>query len=172
MAAGSTYTPIATTTISGSSTTSTTFSSISSSYTDLFLVCSAGNTTTSTNMLIRFNSDSGSNYSQITLSGTGATAASNRYSSVTAIYVIERFEMTSASNTYSTSNINIQNYSNATTYKTTLSRSSTVNSGAAGTDVTVGLWRSTSAITSVTVLVNAGAFSSGSTFTLYGIAAA
>ena len=169
--ATNTYIALDKVTTSGSSTTSITFSSISSAYTDLFIVCSAANTTTSTNMLVRFNSDSGTNYSQTTISGTGTSVGSNRYSSMSAIYVIERHEMTSASNTYSTSNINVQNYSNTTTYKTILSRSGTVNSGAAGTDATVGLWRSTSAITSVTILVNAGAFAAGSTFSLYGIKA-
>ena len=166
-----TYVALDKVTVSGSSTTSINFNSISSSYTDLVVVCSAANTTTSTNMLIRFNSDSSSLYSQTTISGTGSAAGSNRYSNQSAIYVIERHEMTSAANSYSTSIINIQNYSNTNIFKSVLSRSGTVNSSAAGTDQTVSLWRSTSAITSVTLLVNAGAFAAGSTFSLYGIAA-
>ena len=63
------------------------------------------------------------------------------------------------------------NYSNSTTYKTVISRG-----GNAATWVTtnVGLWRNTAAITSVKVFASDASsnMNSGSTFTLYGIAAA
>ena len=64
--------------------------------------------------------------------------------------------------------INIQNYSNATTYKTTLGRGANTP---ALTMATVGLWRNTSAITTITYSVTANTFATGSTFTLYGIKA-
>jgi hypothetical protein len=61
------------------------------------------------------------------------------------------------------------NYSNATTYKTALARTSEDGVAAAY----VGLWRSTSAITSITIdKGSSDNFASGSTFTLYGIKAA
>jgi hypothetical protein len=59
------------------------------------------------------------------------------------------------------------NYSNATTYKTWLSRA---NRPSAGLDAIVGLWRSTAAITSITLSVISDTYSVGSTFSLYGIA--
>ena len=62
------------------------------------------------------------------------------------------------------------NYANTTTFKTNVSRSS-----AATVDVILyaGLYRSTAAITSITlVLSGSQSFTSGSTFTLYGIKAA
>jgi hypothetical protein len=166
-----TYEPIQTQTI-GTAVGTITLSSIPQTYTDLVVVASVGNTLTSANMLIRFNSDTASNYSQTTLAGDGSTAASNRYSGATNISPIEREEMSDIANTYSLSIINIGNYSNTTTYKSTLSRSSTPNSSSSGTDVQAGLWRSTAAITSITLLVNTGSFTVGSTFTLYGIKAA
>jgi len=61
------------------------------------------------------------------------------------------------------------NYANTTTYKTFLVRGANT---AGNIDADVGLWRSTAAINSVTVLIGSGSLSSGSTFTLYGIAAA
>jgi hypothetical protein len=63
------------------------------------------------------------------------------------------------------------NYKNTTNYKTTIGRGS---SAANFADAQVSLWRDTSAINSVTVLLGAGTsnFSVGSTFTLYGIKAA
>jgi hypothetical protein len=167
-----TYEPIQTQTI-GTAVATITLSSIPQTYTDLVVVASVGNTLTSANMQIRFNSDTASNYSQTTLAGDGSGAvASNRYSGATNISPIEREEMSDIANTYSLSIINIGNYSNTTTYKSTLSRSSTPNSSSPGTDVQAGLWRSTAAITSITLLVNTGSFTVGSTFTLYGIKAA
>ena len=62
--------------------------------------------------------------------------------------------------------IQIQNYSNSTTYKTALGRS------AQQSVATVGLWRSTSAITAVKIYPASGNFDTGSIFTIYGIAAA
>ena len=64
----------------------------------------------------------------------------------------------------------IQNYSNTTTYKTWLSRS---NIPADFVGALVGLWRSTSAITTIQFLTTtADTFAIGTTFTLYGIKAA
>ena len=61
------------------------------------------------------------------------------------------------------------NYSNATTYKTAISRFGSSTYVVA----TAGQWRSTSAITTVSLKAGtSGTFTSGSTFTLYGIQAA
>ena len=78
MAAGSTYTPIATNTL-GSAQASVTFSSISGSYTDLVLIINAGTSDASEqDCLIRVNGDTGSNYSATYMYGTGSSAASGR----------------------------------------------------------------------------------------------
>ncbi len=67
-----------------------------------------------------------------------------------------------------TEHINVMNYSNTTTYKTILSRSSDLY-----TEASVNLWRNTAAITSIIIgAQGAYTFSAGSTFTLYGIKAA
>jgi hypothetical protein len=58
------------------------------------------------------------------------------------------------------------NYSNTTTYKTILERA---NQPQAVTNSIVGLWRSTSAISTITMTTSSGTVSAGSTFTLYGI---
>jgi hypothetical protein len=84
MAAGSTYTPIATTTL-GSAASSVTFSSIAGTYTDLRIVYSTVSSADAGNYL-RFNSDSGSNYSNTTLFGNGSSAGSNRNTSSTGMY--------------------------------------------------------------------------------------
>jgi hypothetical protein len=160
-----TYEPISTTTLS-TATASVTFSSISGTYTDLVLVVN-GQVSTSQQIALQFNSDTASNYSVTALYGDGSSAASARNSSTTSI--VGGFGWFGSA-TIGTSIINIQNYSNATTYKTAIGRgnlsSDYVHTG-------VGLWRSTSAITSITMFVSGGYnWNSGATFTLYGIKAA
>ena len=172
MAAGSTYTPIATTTVSGGSTSEVEFASISGSYTDLIIV---GNLGAATNSYAgaRFNSDTGSNYSVTNLSGNGTTALSNRASSRSIADL--SFEVSQGSTIQANFITQIMNYSNSTTYKTVLTRT---NNAGTGTSATVVLWRSTSAITNIKLYTHTGGganlynFTSGSTFTLYGIASA
>lgn len=162
----STYTPIATTTL-GSAAASYTFSSIPSTYTDLILIFNGSASSGTPYTTLRFNGDTASNYSDTTLSGNGSTAGSGKDVSTSYIYV-------SGYDTLSTGMsqliVNFQNYSNTTTYKTALARSA---NAANGTSAVVGLWRSTAAINSITVLLNSASnYATGSTFTLYGILAA
>jgi hypothetical protein len=164
MAAGSTYTPIATTTLTGSSNTLT-FSSIAGTYTDLVIASSASMPSSDDAFLVQFNSDTGSNYSTTFVYANGTTTYSGRITSSTSTV-----QGRAGNATFGTSYIQFQNYSNTTTYKTVLSR----GGSASGLVVAyVGLWRSTAAITSIKLTSESGNnFSNGSTFTLYGIAAA
>ena len=161
MAAGATYEPIATTTL-GSAASSYTFSSIPSTYTDLVLIVYTKSASTD-NLAIQVNGDTGTNYSNTYISGNGSTAISGRNTSVSQAYI------TGTGTSFGTSIINFQNYANTTTYKTFIGRGS-------WTDYQVrasaALWRSTSAISSITVLCTGDNFQTGSTFTLYGIEAA
>lgn len=163
MPAGSTYTPIATTTL-GSNVASYTFTSISGSYTDLILVITGTTTTNGINYWLQFNSDTGSNYSYTMILGTGSAASSGRSTSQTKWRVANNSSSTNTTPTI----VQIQNYSNTTTYKTGLAR---FGDASYGTWANVGLWRSTSAITSITVSSDTN-LASGSIYTLYGIASA
>lgn len=158
----STYTPIATTTL-GSAAPTVTFSSIAGTYTDLVLVADTVNATGADNFLLNFNSDTGSNYSVTRLTGNGSTAASSRGTSQTVLQCGQVYS------TRSTTIVQIMNYSNTTTYKTTLTRQNN-----AGNELmaNVNLWRSTAAVTSILISTSSYNFSTGSTFTLYGIKAA
>ena len=169
MPAGSTYTPIATYTVS-SAQSSYTFSSIPSTYTDLVLVCSLKRTTGGAELFARLNGDTGSNYSDTYFYGTGSSAASSRDSNLSAgMY----FGVT-GNNDFGVFILNLQNYSNTTTFKTAISRFSNANpvSGYAAVGAFVSLWRSTSAVTSIEIRDTSSSFVAGSTFTLYGITAA
>jgi hypothetical protein len=169
VAAGNTYVAIATQTL-GSATASVTFSSISGSYTDLVLVVS-GQFTATGNQYVAVqvgngSVDTGNNYSDTQLIGTGTSAISGRDSNLSGV-LLATFASTSSS--IGTAIFNLMNYSNTTTYKTILGRGSDTNGWSiAG----VGLWRSTSAINTIKVYVTGTTFVTGSTFSLYGIAAA
>jgi len=163
MAAGKTYEPIATTTLS-TTATSVTFSSIPGTYTDLVIASAIISNSTSNDTKVQFNNDTNSNYSMTRMYGESSTVGSDRSTNATSMHL-------GRNSTTITPNIfHIMNYSNTTTYKTALGRSGFGNGIVLAN---VGLWRSTSAITSVTILITGGdTFSANSTFTLYGIAAA
>lgn len=168
-----TYEAIATQTLSSSAAT-VTFSSITGTYTDLVLVGSVYGTTNDVGLNMQFNGDTGNNYSGTLLRGTGSTAYSNRQSNINFINLFGYTYGTGSTNgIYAPVNCSINNYSNSTTYKTTLTRSfDQRNDGGGEVYANVGLWRSTSAITSISLALTSGNIATDSTFTLYGIKAA
>lgn len=166
MPAGSTYSTIATTTL-GSDQATVTFSNVSGSYTDLIVVVSGALTGSGTaGVLVRVGNgsiDSGTNYSATQIDGDGSTAASYRESAATELNI----GVANASN--SVSIFNFQNYSNTTSNKTILAR----GNASSYVRFAVGMWRSTSAINQIRFSTAVSrSFIAGSTFTLYGIAAA
>jgi len=162
----STYEPIATTTL-GSNQTSVSFTSIPSTYTDIVIITNVSGNDGA--ICIRFNNDTGSNYSNINVRGNGTTATSIRSTNATYINGTSNLSVTAGS--LQTAIWNIQNYSNTTTNKTIVFRDgmSTHITGA-----TAGLWRNTAAINRIDLSPEFGSqvFYTGSTFTLYGIKAA
>jgi len=154
----STYEKIATTTL-GSAQATVTFSSISGSYTDMVVIFRGG-TTVASGIYLQFNGDTGSNYSLTKMYGFGSGYGSSRSSNQT------KGEIGGAWSSTDVTIVNIQNYSNTTTYKTYLWRQSdatdTVSSG-------VDLWRSTSAINQIVFLNDSTTFTAGTNITLYGI---
>jgi len=166
-----TYEPIATNTLS-STTSSVTFSSIASTYTDLILVLSVACNTNDQSITFRLNSDTATNYSTTNLLGNGSAASSRRTTSQTSGYVARDTSPTTTVGEFNAI-CQIQNYANTTTYKTVLCRANgAVSQTYTGAEASVSLWRKTpETITSITLSVG-GTFSIGSTFTLYGIKAA
>jgi hypothetical protein len=162
----STYEKIATATASGSST-NVTFSSISGSYTDLVLII-ANITAQIDNVGITLNSDTGSNYSRTVLQGNGSTASSARGSNQTYLYTMYK---DTAGGDPAMSISQFQNYSNSTTYKTILTKQETNSSGTKAVQAMASLWRSTSAITNISINSGNANFNTGATFTIYGIKA-
>ena len=158
-----TYEPIASTTL-GSNAASLTLSDIPGTFTDLVLIVT-GHVTSSDYVTVRVNGDTGNNYSRTFISGSGSTVVSLRDSNISFYYA----SIGTSSTALGTSRIQFMSYANTNVHKTML-----VNGGSAGAYVQnhVALWRSTAAITSITVLGGAGNLGSGFTASLFGVKAA
>jgi hypothetical protein len=159
----STYSQIATTTL-GSATSTVTLSSIPQTYTNLVLI--VGSLTLSSNgngLVVRYNGDTASNYSYTDMGGTGSSAFSRRISNSTSAQI--GWGQIGSQGAVSTIVTNFPQYSNTTTFKTSIAR---WNDSSAEVGSTVALWRSTAAINSITVISGAN-LAVGTTLTLYGI---
>jgi hypothetical protein len=163
----STYEPIATYTISGSSTPTFTFSSVPATYTDLIIVINAAVTSATSYIYARWNGDTSNVYSRTELVGNGTTATSSR-NGLEVVQWLGGTQLSTVSGAYNAI-VQVMNYSNTNVFKTSLIRA---NRATEQTAVVAGLWRSTAAINSVTITLNSDNFVAGSTFTLYGIKAA
>lgn len=158
----------------GTTTATVSLTSINQGYTDLVLVI-AGRSTRSASIddsRLIINSDTGSNYSNTHLYGDGSSAGSDRFSNST--YGNTGFWFPGATTTsgiYSATTVHFQNYSNSTTYKTWLVNDKNQSNLAGLPGVSVGLWRSTAAITRLDISLGVGSWAVGTTFSLYGILA-
>lgn len=157
-----TYEPIATTTLG--STGNITFTSIASSWTDLRIVLVGKTNGGFTHPAIQFNSDTSSNYSNTRLVGDGSSASSAAGTSQTRINGVADI------GTHPTLfQWDVFSYAGST-FKTVLLNANADQNGSGKVERLVGLWRSTSAITSISVFDLYGTgFGSGTTATLYGI---
>jgi hypothetical protein len=158
------YESIATTIVGAGGTSTVSFSSISSAYTHLqiryiALGSSGGGTMT-------FNSDTATNYSRHYLEGTGAAATSGASTSAANMAIING---SGTANTPAVGIIDVLDYANVNKYKTVRELTGIDINGAGGfIDLFSGNWRSTSAVSTITITA-ATTFSQYSSFALYGI---
>jgi hypothetical protein len=146
-------------------TPSLTFSSIPATYTDLVIVANCKNTTGATyGLLLQYNGDTTANYSTTLLWGNGTSSSTFRYTT----QYNAAFTGWAGNTNFTPLIINIPNYSNSTTYKTTLSRSSDPGDRVGGM---VSLWRKTpETVNSITISFEPTTnIAVGSTFELYGV---
>lgn len=154
-----TYTALANVTL-GSTASTVTFSSIPATYRDLVLVPKITNASVFS-LFLRFNSDSGANYSFVGAYGAASpTSASYSISNTNQIEIQD-------TNSTSTPIINIMDYSATDKHKTILHRNGVVTQYVA---MQAGRWQNTAAITTVQLIASGTTFSVGSSFALYGIA--
>lgn len=155
----------------GSAQASVTFSSIPGTYKDLVLEMTVRGTDTvnSASGWWRINGDTGSNYSNTRLYGNGTSALSIRDSNQTQHRLGEIPGNNAGTNTYNVGIIQLFSYANTNVNKTALVRNSSVSTGTL-LDQFVELWRSTSAVTSITLTNDLTNWASGCVFRLWGVA--
>jgi hypothetical protein len=167
----SSWTAISTTTVGSGGTASITFSSISATYSNLIIFASTRSSrgAVEDELWIRFNGDTGSNYSYKAVDGDGSTAASQTGTSTPAIYRGWMPGNTTTASTFGNHCITIPNYAGAN--NKTVSSDDVMENNATTSRATLrnGVWANTATITSVTLLPEVGSFMQYSTFTLFGI---
>lgn len=163
MAAGVTYEPIATHTLSSGST-GYLFSNIPGTYTDLICKMSIKNLATGS-IDLYLNDDGSRLYSRLVLYSTTTTIGSIQYNSQYSAYITGNANPSTTE--FCQYEFSINSYANTTNQKVVQSKSWVRNQG---TDMSVNNYESNAAITSIRIHNSAAQnFVAGSTFTLYGI---
>jgi|688.fasta_scaffold82021_4 hypothetical protein len=162
-----TYEPIATTTLS-STTNTITFSSISSTYTDLRISFFGRASSGYIRTRLRFNGDTAGNYGWAYLGGTRLSVQASSSTGIT--YISSDLEgITPAQPSFYS--FDIFSYAGSTK-KTSLSTCSEDKNTDGRVSTFVSVWNSTAAINSVTIIASESTFAVGTIATLYGIKAA
>lgn len=163
----SSYESIATTTLS--SDTTITFSSIPSTFKHLqirLLMRRTGTDSSAVTQSIQVNNDTGSNYAEHSLEGSGSAASATGTASTNTIQAVVCPRGTSNPSTYGVAIIDILDYASTSKYKTFRCFTGSDTNGAGAIKLVSGLWMSTSALNRIDFL---NTMSSGSTVALYGI---
>jgi hypothetical protein len=183
--ASSSYTPVANeiesmdplqiVTVGSTGTSSITFSNIPNTYKHLQIrmltKSDAGGTTGNDNIYIRYNSDTGSNYSWHYLAGSGS-AASNGGSPNSSWLLSGKLGNSNVANIFGVSIVDILDYSNTNKYKTQKALSGIELNGVQNSNMyfSSGSWRNNNAITSITIINgDVTNWVQNSQFALYGI---
>lgn len=167
--AASSFESIATATGTGSSGTIT-FSSIPSTYKHLQIRVLGRWSDTDTRIDLQCNGDTTSKYSYHWLTGDGTAASASGAATQTAAlgvgYVVGT---TTSSFIGGGAIIDIHDYSDTTKYKTIRSLNGWDSNGNGRIRLSSGSWQSTSAVSSLTLFISGGTYTSGTSFALYGI---
>lgn len=159
---------IATATGTGSSGTIT-FSSIPSTYQSLQIRAIVFSATNNSSVRLRFNGDSGNNYSSHQLTGTGSSGYATGAASISGPIVIGPWTGT-ITNMPLVGIVDIHDY-NSTTRNKTVRAISGVNDNSTSEEIslTSGAWLNTNAVTSISLVSTSGNWATTTQFALYGI---
>jgi hypothetical protein len=170
--AATSYESISTTTVGAGGVSSVVFSSIPASYTHLQIrgIYRSSRASTRDNLALQFNTDTAANYSDHELYGTGSSALAAATTSATSAISGTTSAASIASNIFGSGVIDILDYANTNKYKTIRALSGFDDNSSSGQIwFFSGNWRSTSAITSITIFAQTGNLTQYSSFALYGI---
>jgi hypothetical protein len=172
----SSYESIATASIGSGGVADVTFSSIPNTYTHLqvrAIARSAEAASGEATLRVQINSDTNANYATHGLGGNGSSASADNGSGSTfawASYLMPKNNTTA--NVFGSMVFDILDYANTNKFKTFRNLSGSDLNGSGSVFLTSGLWRNTSAITSLKFYFNGNNIVQYSHFALYGIKAA
>lgn len=170
-AAPNSYESIATVSVTSNQSTIT-FSSIPSTFTHLQLRGiarnSSGGSAGNDNILMRFNSDTGTNYSFHYLFGNGSSASAGGAATQSIMLAGKPASGGDGSNIFGAFVTDILEYKNTNIYKTIRTLTGIDNNGSGSIFFSSGNWRNTNAVTTITLTSDAD-FVQYSSFALYGI---
>jgi hypothetical protein len=157
---------IATVTVGSGGSATISFTAIPSTYTHLQIRGMTLSATAVNYVRIRFNSDTGTNYTRHLLEGTGSAASAEAATGLT----FTPAGYTGASANPSVFVTDILDYKNTNKYTTIRSLSGIDQNGSGFVNFGSGLWLNTAAITSIDITHNSSInFNQYSSFALYGI---
>jgi len=167
------YESISTVSVGSGGTSTITFSSIPSTYKHLQLrsIARGPNGDVQTTFLVRFNSDSGNNYSYHRFMSDGSSASSTGLGSYNSMALYWGASgTTTGSNVFGASVLDLLDYQNTSKNKTVRFLGGTDNNGSGGLGLGSGAWYNTSAVSTLTIIADGGGnFAQYSQFALYGI---
>jgi hypothetical protein len=159
-------------TVGAGGASSISFTSIPATYTDLVVKLSARSaraTEIRDEIFIRFNSDSGANYSYRNVRGSGSAAISQSGSAVNQVNRNDIPASGATSSTFSNHEIYIPNYAGSTQKSFSMDSVMENNATESYMFLTAGLWTGTSAISTITLTCEVSTFVQFSTAYLYGV---
>jgi hypothetical protein len=162
---------IATTTVGAGGQATITFSSIPSTYKHLQIRAISRITAAigATDVTMRFNSDSGANYSYHSLYGNGASALSVGGGGEATMYPMSTVGTTAGAGTFAVGVTDILDYANTNKFKTVRTLTGVDYNGAGQVILNSGNWRSSSAVSTITITSYSNTFAQHTQFALYGI---
>lgn len=141
------------------------FTSISSSYTNLRLTYQGKVTSGYGNFFLRFNADTGANYDYQTMDGVGASASPSQ------TFATNYISVGLIGGVVGGGTIDIPNYKGSTLNKVAIGQGYMLYGTSSGQMIVLnhgGRWRNTSAITQLDFTCDAGDFQAGTVVSLYG----
>lgn len=162
---GAAFESIASTTL-GANATTVTFSAIPSTYQHLQIRCNSRTTPAGAQDILRFNGVSTNTYDRHDLYGNGSTVTASGNASSTYILCSTGGQDGTQPHVMI---VDIHDYNSTTKNKTVRIFAGIDKNGSGHVSLLSGLWRSTSAITSLSLSVASDNYLTGSTFALYGI---
>ena len=161
------YESIQTVLVGSGGSASISFTSIPSTFKHLQVrLIAAG--TSSPAMYLRFNSDSGANYTRHRLQGNGSSASADGTTGLNQVSIYGSPGLPAA-NTFGATIIDILDYENTNKNTTVRVLAGVDNNGSGNIELTSSLWSNTAAINNIYLAPSSGNFTQHSQFALYGI---